>query len=1242
MILNKNNSVNLDNCNGYDVSDCNDLVSRGENNNCEYCDVKCCSCNYEGSSYSNLPSPECVRTNVKADDQHSHVNSLDISNVTAPSDCEKDNIDQNSCDNSVDECSSLQTVSFCSWNIDGLLSKLDNADFINYVSSFDIVSLLETYIEHFETSLFPNFTIFCKPAVKLSHRGRRSGGIVVLIKTSLMKFVQEIHTEYDNACAFIIDKRLLGFAKDVLLLCTYIQPENSPYYAKFNIDNGITLLEGLVADVVLNHDGYVLLCGDLNARTSNTPYTVHSDQSCFESSERRDDKDDEVYIRNSQDLTENSYGKMLFNVCSSLGLCILNGACKGDLDGRYTFVSDSGNSVIDYFLASDNIFPSLLVNSYLFVEDRTESCHFPVNFKITTNTKKTSHNNRNPNASFTRVVWQPEKEDLVKQSLLTDDVQYKLYCSSILVDTDIDLALDLFNECMRDCSKCMEKKIGCNSNREKKSWFDDECICRRRTLRKQLRKFRKTLSSEDRHMYCKSRREYKHMLNAKKKCYKDKQFSELLDSLPNQTMFWKKIKSLSSHSAPSNQISSDMWYNHFRSVLEVEDKIIDDEQIIDEPFNNMDNSDPLLNGPITAEEVIKAIKSLKIGKACGPDGIVGEIYKNYPTCCTDFFVKFFNELFDKGTYPTNWTHSIIQPLFKKGDSNNPNNYRGIFLSDISGKLFSKIINWRLQKWIDKYECVGEYQAGFRKDYSTIDHVFTLMSLIQKQFLNNRKLYVAFIDFEKAFDSISRKLMWPILKKNGICGKLLNCVRSMYDNVRARVRDGGCLTEFVDCLRGVKQGDVISPLLFTLFINDLTLDIVNNGMHGAVMSQSFIELFIMLFADDIVLLSETVVGLQNQLNTLHKSAFRLGLNVNLSKSNIVVFRKGGYLAKKEKWLYGNNEMKVVNSYKYLGVIFSTKLSFSLACDDLVARAKKAIICILKVLNRYEISSMQIFVKLFDSKVLPILLYGSEIWGLFDANYRINNAQLFAFKRFLGLSQQTPNQLIYGDTGRYSLSVNACIRVIAYWLKLTRMNNDRLPYKAYKMLVHLDEKNKLNWVSKVRSTLFSYGFGEVWLNEGVENTKLFIRCLRQRLIDCQWQVWSERIHKSERYALYRQFKTRFSKEVYLSLDEKKYIRKTLIRFRFGISDIFPHSQRYKTNLFIQNICPMCKLAPETEVHFVLSCKCLDKLRQKYLSDKFYRHCTEFRLVILMASENVEVIKGLTLFLYHAFKLREIYAS
>ena len=168
--------------------------------------------------------------------------------------------------------------------------------------------------------------------------------------------------------------------------------------------------------------------------------------------------------------------------------------------------------------------------------------------------------------------------------------------------------------------------------------------------------------------------------------------------------------------------------------------------------------------------------------------------------------------------------------------------------------------------------------------------------------------MAFIDFRKAVDTICRTKLWTVPHRNGFRGKIAIALQSRYAIVKARVRagvgvGGGELTDVFLCPRGLKQGEVCSPLLFSLFINELTKDIIESGKHGIQLAPDLIELLILLFADDVVLLSDSVFGLQTQLNVLFNTAKRLDLIVNLDKSNIVVFRNGGHLALNERWWFG---------------------------------------------------------------------------------------------------------------------------------------------------------------------------------------------------------------------------------------------------------------------------------------------------------------------------------------------------
>ena len=183
------------------------------------------------------------------------------------------------------------------------------------------------------------------------------------------------------------------------------------------------------------------------------------------------------------------------------------------------------------------------------------------------------------------------------------------------------------------------------------------------------------------------------------------------------------------------------------------------------------------------------------------------------------------------------------------------------------------------------------------------------------------------------------------------------IQSMYRVVKASVRCGNSLTDFF-CQKGLKQGEITSPLPFSLLINVLTLDIMNNGKHGVLLHPDIIELFIMLFADDVVFLSYTPVGLLHQLNLLARNADALDLTVNLEKSNIVVFRNGGYLTTCEKWCYKDSVVKVVNAYKYCvcGLVLVSRFPIPLK-----ARKRKQMQVLLKYCKLY--GSLAMFLRFF---------------------------------------------------------------------------------------------------------------------------------------------------------------------------------------------------------------------------------------------------------------------------------------
>ena len=161
-----------------------------------------------------------------------------------------------------------------------------------------------------------------------------------------------------------------------------------------------------------------------------------------------------------------------------------------------------------------------------------------------------------------------------------------------------------------------------------------------------------------------------------------------------------------------------------------------------------------LDKEITENEVQSLITSLRNNKACGFDKIFNEYLKYGTENIINLIVKIFNVILLKGIFPENWLFGILKPIYKnKGSKADPGNYRGITLVSCLSKLFTGVINKRLSEHLETNNLLNENQTGFRKNYATLDHIFNLHTIIQLCFAKGKKLYCAFVDFAKAFDTV---------------------------------------------------------------------------------------------------------------------------------------------------------------------------------------------------------------------------------------------------------------------------------------------------------------------------------------------------------------------------------------------------------------------------------------------------------------------------------------------------------
>lgn len=1107
---------------------------------------------------------------------------------------------------------------------------------------FDIFSLNETFIysDNYDYAAFKDYDVHVAKAVRLSLRARSSGGVMVFVNKRLAQFVKRINVKYEHTVVLEINKELFGINNNVFLICMYIHPYDSKFWDISEHGYGIEILEQCIVDLFesIDDEFSLIVCGDLNARTGSDN-AVHNDSYDVEWNSMREKVDDSaLFQRISDDKETNAFGKELLDLCSMFNCVILNGLQQFDFDDSLTFVSTAGGSTIDYFIVSSDICNSDFVCSLL-VMPCIYSSHFPVSLSLCCNNDIDiiDKNDGNEPEWITKTIWDQSLEHTYLENWIRDDIQDVYDQAVAVLDYDVNEALKLFNDALLTASDCMRKRVlvGGGQQRQPALWFDEECRQAKTVARQRLSDFRLSKTDADRELYVQARKQYKSLTKSKKVSYSRNKALQLASLGKNGKLFWKEIKQLSGRKKPmiSKEITDLQWFIHFQQLFSGDTIRLDDSERETGPAivgEENDDTCAELNAAITEPEVLEAIAKLKKGKACGFDGILAEMLKLVDKSAVRFFTKLFNILFDQGIYPDEWTKAIIVPLFKKGDPNSTTNYRGVSLLSLASKCYTSVLNKRLVKWAEENKKITESQAGFRRGYSTMDHIFTLKAIVDKCFAKRGcKLYVCFVDLKLAFDSVQREPLFNILIQNGMNGKFMKAIVAMYQSVLSCVRVfSGRMTDFFECPVGVRQGCILSPEIFSLFINEVARSVEDGGMHGIQLLPGLVELFILLFADDIALLSDTALGLQRQINILNDACKRLFLNVNIDKTKVMVFRKGGFLGKNEKWFLNGRQLEVVNEYTYLGFVFTTKMSLKRGVDALAVKGRRACIDCIRHVRKLNDISKTCFFKIFDAQVQSVLLYSSEMWGLKRLD-NIEKVHTLAIKRFLNVPLKVSNKLVYGEVGRYPLYINSAVRCIKYWLKLLKLDISRIPRQAYVMLKNLDEQGKTCWATYVKNTLFSLGFGYVWLQQGVGCENTFVSLFKQRMFDMYLQEWNSSIVSKDIFQNYRLFKKVFESERYFDFVDKKCFRDSLVKLRLGVLPIGASCFRKTFGRDRNSLCKFCNVV-EDENHFVLECPLYAHIRTKYIRASTYSY------VNILLNGSVFDLRKLSIYLFSALKI------
>lgn len=571
------------------------------------------------------------------------------------------------------------------------------------------------------------------------------------------------------------------------------------------------------------------------------------------------------------------------------------------------------------------------------------------------------------------------------------------------------------------------------------------------------------------------------------------------------------------------------------------------------------------------------------------------------------YVNIFNLILKLGVYPSLWRENFIKPLFKGGCINDPSCYRGIAISSCLSKFFTRIMFNRLDKYLEQNNIICSEQIGFRKGARTSDHIFTLKTVIDNYFKKNKYLFACFVDLKKAFDTVNREALLSKLFNYNIRGNFFNVLKDMYNNVTFSVKLTEGVTDSFQSTIGVKQGCILSPSLFSLYMNDL-VDNFDAECDPVYLNEK--QLSCLLYADDIVLLSQSAKGLQKLLDSLKAFCDMWDLTVNIDKTKIMIFNKSGKILKGYSFKYDKQPVELACEYKYLGIIFKPSGSFSYAINQLSKKACKAMFCIRRSLYSENMNVLS-HIRLFDACVTPILLYCSEIWALstlVKGNLNIeskydsfipNTVQVKFSKYILGVHKSATNIAALAELGLFPLSLVALKSSVSYWLHLLNANDKKLIYFSYRD--NISVKDSLS--NKLKTFLHLIGFGHIWDNQGTFSKSKLLHSIKKKLETRYIDHWKNLLFRENdsssggnKLRTYRKLKTDFDTEKYLFADVSKSALSSFVKIRISNSNLYIERGRYLKMPVESRICKLCENEVEDEFHFIMSCPALTQSRQE----------------------------------------------
>jgi hypothetical protein len=494
------------------------------------------------------------------------------------------------------------------------------------------------------------------------------------------------------------------------------------------------------------------------------------------------------------------------------------------------------------------------------------------------------------------------------------------------------------------------------------------------------------------------------------------------------------------------------WCEYFRGQLNTEERDLDADVDGGDLAQGWERDEVLGEGPsddggdITIEEVTAALKQMRNNNAAGSDEIPAEVFKYGGQHVLRFLVWIFNLAWRSKRIPKEWGSAVIFPIHKKGDRTNCTNYRPISLLSHIGKIYERILERRLRHRVE--ETLHEGQHGFRPNRGAIDLCFALKILLEKSWEFNYQRYLAFLDLEKAFDRVPRKQLWRAMRhaEYRIPLPLRMAIRSLYESNQTTVRSIGGAATWFNAGSGVRQGSVISPLLFIILMDRV---IKSAEAQEPVKKPGEADKF--AYADDIGVVEENSESLSLSINLWNTVLRDHGLSLNLSKTEVMVVSR-----EHEPFLVNveGTTLKQTSTFRYLGVLFDSNGTHETAIRDRIQKYSANVNLLYPMLKDRNVPR-KVKTTVYKTILRPTLCYGCETWTLTTRTRScVQAAEMRVLRLIRGVTRRDRlrNENIRRELGVESVLAFVERAQLRWFGHLMRMEDHRTPKKWYMWKPH----------------------------------------------------------------------------------------------------------------------------------------------------------------------------------------------